>query len=296
MKFNFLFFFLSGITLAQINPEKEPFPPEDFVVYLSKNDSIQNVLYEIGRYEPKGYTFTTGHNGAWIKVPLNDEQKNNKNFFHTHAPIYLKITKGNTGKYYFLDDYYDIDMYSFSELKSENLIFITARYSMYIIDNKHNTLSSKIIPGDGQYEGEDAISPLYSALTLFDEENFLLGNVQGFGVFCIDITHPAKPKELKQYSIDFSNKGQYYAFFHRKKKNKFDIMIAQSDVETDKRTIRRLYKKLKTVRYVMKSIPVKTNSSGEPQIEIGKHNLHFISKEKHYQLDLEKGILLLSEE
>lgn len=289
--FPILFWLIPYWLSAQIPPEKNPFPTEEFIVYQSITDSIHKVHYQIGRHEPKEYTFDHGDDGDWIEIPLTDQNKNNKNFHHTYAPAYLKIINENIEKYYFLDDYYDIDMYSFSEIKSENLIFITARYSLYLIDKKNITVSKKIIPGKGQYEGEDAISPLYSALTLFDNEHFLLGNVQGFGVFCLDISNPAQPVELKQYSISQSNEGQFYAFFHQKNNDQFDLTLAQSDVKSDEKTVKRLYKKLKDIHYVLKNAPLEINSSGEPIIEISNETLQFSSSKVQYTLELKKGIL-----
>ena len=71
-------------------------------------------------------------------------------------------------------------MFSFPDLPSDNLQIIAGRYAFYIYDIDKQTLSNELIPGLNQYEGEDAISGLYSGLTLFDNEKFLLGNVQVF--------------------------------------------------------------------------------------------------------------------
>lgn len=275
---------------AQIPPEKNPFPTEEFVVYQTLKDSIQNVQYQIGRREPKEFTFDHGAEG-WTQVPLDEKSKNNQNFFHTYAPAYLKITTKNTENYYFLDDYYDIDMYAFTQLKSENLIFITARYSLYIIDKKNLSVSKKVIPGQGQYEGEDAISGLYSALTLFDNEKFLLGNVQGFSVFCLDVSNPDQPFELKQYSNSLFNEGQFYAFFHQKNNDQFDLILAQTDAKSDEKTVKRLYKKLKNIHYVLKNTTLEINSSGEPIVEISEEKLQFDSSKVQYTLELKNGTL-----
>lgn len=40
---------------------------------------------------------------------------------------------------------------------------------------------------------------LYNVLALFDNKLFLSGNVQGFCVFCFDLSNPKLPIELKQY-------------------------------------------------------------------------------------------------
>src|SRR5690606_26780130 len=99
--------------------------------------------------------------------------------------------------------------------------------------------------GVGQYQGEDAVSGLYSALTFFDHEKFILGNIQAFGIFCFNLRDYSQPIELKQYRISEENNGEYYAFFSPVDNGNFDIIVAQADLSSSSPNINRLYHKLK---------------------------------------------------
>lgn len=284
----FIVLFCSFVMYGQISPEKNvPFHKSEFVVYRSFTDSLHNTLYEIGRHEPKNHIYKRNNEGKWEKV----KQTIDENFHHVYAPVYLKIQHKETENYYFLDDYYDVDFYRFKKLNSEKLLFIKARYHFHIFDREKRTLSSKAIPGLDQYEGEDAISGLYDALTLFDNEQFLFGNVQSFGVFCFDISNPSQPEELKQYSIKDSNDGQFYAFFHRNNQNLFDVIIVQSDLESKNPNIRSFYKKLAPIKYVLKDVLLQTTSSDQPKIKILKNEILFFSDETIFRLNLREGTI-----
>ncbi|HLT87244.1 MAG TPA: hypothetical protein VKZ57_06610 [Sphingobacterium sp.] len=227
------FLLIAFVANGQIIPEeKNPFPTNEFVVYAEHADSVNHIYYQVGRHEPKNYTH------------------------HILAPLYLKVKRQKEESYYFLNSYYDPDMFSFPPLTSDNLTIIAGRYDFYLYDIHNHTLSDKQTPGLHQYEGEDAISGLYSALTLFDNEHFLLGNVQGFGIFCFDISDPANPSELVQYNIKKPNGEQFYAFFHQTDYNLFDIIIAQQDTSSESRNIKRHYRKLRNVRYAMQHIAI----------------------------------------
>lgn len=250
------------VSSGQIIPKKKSlFPGDEFVIYIEHTDTVNGIHYQVGRHEPKGYTFDK-KGDKWIHVPI--EQNKSDHFHHTHAPIYLKVKRQKEEVYYFLDSYYDVDMFRFPELPSDNLTIIAGRYSFYLYDIRKQTLSHKQIPGLEQYEGEDAISGLYSALTLFDNERFLLGNVQGFGVFCFDISNPAKPSELLQYRLEKPNGKQFYTFFPKTDKLLFDMIIAQQDASSESAKIERLYRKLGIVRYAIPPITKATNEAEQP--------------------------------
>lgn len=214
---------------AQISPDSTVFRAEKFMSYVQHTDSLNGIHYQVGTYNP------------------DDSHE-------VHLPIYLRIVTSDVEKWYFLDSRYDPDMFSFPELSSDKLVIIKGRYAFYVYDIQRQTLSRKLRPGLNQYEGEDAISGLYSALTLFDNERFLLGNVQGFGIFCYDISNPAKPIELMQYTIrNTEEELPFYAFFHKTADNLFDILISQPDT-VYKSVIPRLYNQLKTVHYMAQGI------------------------------------------
>lgn len=256
------FWLIAFAVMGQIIPEgKNSFSEDEFVLYVEQEDSVNGIRYQVGRHEPKGYTFDK-KGDEWIQVPI--EQNKRDHFHHTYAPIYLRVKRQKEEVYYFLDSYYDVDMFCFPELPSANLRIIAGRYAFYIYDIHKQTLSSKQIPGLDQYEGEDAISGLYSALTLFDNERFLLGNGQGFGVFCFDVSNPAKPSELLQYRLRKPDGEQFYAFSPKADTPLFDMIIAQQDTSSASAKIERLYRKLGTVRYAIPLITKATNEAERP--------------------------------
>lgn len=233
------------IARAQIAPVGHSFSEDEFAVYATQKDTISRISFEIGRHEPKDYAFATNTLGVWKPVKVENEEK--KKLHHTFAPIYLRVTLDGRKSYYFLEDYYDVDMYGFATIPSEHLTIITARYSFYIYDARTHTLSSKQIPGLHQYEGEDAISGLFNVLSLFDDENYLLGNVQGFGVFCFDISNPANPIELMQRRIDQTDKSPLFLFSNQKNGNPSKIIVAEVDERSEHPNIANFYRRIRRI-------------------------------------------------
>lgn len=218
------------VAQAQISPENSPsIRASKFMVYVEHTDSIGGIQYQVGTYNPD-------------------------NSPKAHLPVYLRIASQGIERYYDLDTAYDPDLFTFPELTSDNLVVIKGRYIFYLYDNRTQTLSEKLQPGRDQYEGEDAISGLYGALTLFDQEQFLLGNVQGFGVFCYDISSPANPIEHIQYRVKKAGDSQpIYAFFHKTAADLWDVIVARPDPSSEK-NIPGLFGRLKIVRYTAKGI------------------------------------------
>lgn len=223
---------LDFFAAAQILPEKEqPFNREKFMVYTEHIDSLRDTHYQIGTYNVKD-----------TEAP------------QPHLPVYLRVARQDTVSSYYLDTKYDPDMFSFAGLPSDRLAIIKGRSAFYVYDIERKMLSRKLHPGLDQYEGEDAISGLYSGLILFDNEKFILGNVQGFGVFCYDISNPSNPIELMQYTIKKTGGEQsFYAFFYKTADNLFDMLIAQPDRSSES-NIPQLFIQLKTVRYAAQDI------------------------------------------
>lgn len=243
---------------------ESPFPKTDFVVYASETNFTENTTYEIGRFEPENVAFTPDHLG---RLRYNMVQANNPNYFSQIASIFLKINKNNQSFYIELDETNDIDLHRFIISNSTQLIVIAGRYSFHVLNAETLSISPKIIPGQGQYQGEDAISPLFDAITFFDNDKFLLGNVQAFGVFCIDIADISSPKELIQHKIYSPENELVYTFFGRIKRNKFDIIVAQNDPNSESTSIRNLYSKLKNISYLAKKTRVPVNHRKQPKIE-----------------------------
>lgn len=292
--FLFIFGIISSQISAQIKPVKNlEFPESDFVSYVKYENKSQKILFEIGLFEPGNYNLIAAANSIKIYKSKSDERNfNHKTYEGKMASFYLKITQNSQSNYFFLDRYHDIDSFEFVDLKSDNFLILKDIYTFYIYDFQKEILSESCFPGKNQYEGEDAISGQFDALTLFDEEKFLLGNVQGFGVFCFDISDLTHPKELKQFAIQDSNEGQNYTFFHESKNGIFDIIVANSDLNSESKNINNLYQKLENVSYADKKIKISKDKNGHPEIQSWKYFLKFSFGKKHYLYDLETGILM----
>lgn len=214
------------------------------------------------------------------RLRYNIVQANNPNYFLQIASIFLKVNKYNQSFYYQLDETHDVDLRRFIISNSTKLIVIGGRYSLHILDTEKLLISPKIIPGQGQYQGEDAMSPLFDALTFFDNDKFLLGNVQAFGVFCIDISNIENPKDLIQHRIISPENELFFTFFNPTKHKKFDIILAQNEPNSESETIRNLFSELKNLSYLKKEIKVPTNRSKQPKIEkIRAQLLEFIQNQ-----------------
>lgn len=243
---------------AQILPDSTAFREDSFLCYVEHTDSLNRIHYQVGTYHP------------------NDSSE-------IHLPVYLRIVRQGVDKLYSLDTKYDPDMFSFAELSSDRFTVINGRYAFYVYDIQRDTLSRKLHPGLDQYEGEDAISGLYSGLTLFDKEQFLLGNVQGFGVFCYDISDPANPIELLQYAIKKTDEElPFYVFFYKTTDNLFDMLIAQPDTSS-KSLVPRLYNRLKTVRYATQRVALDMDISKFPVPQPAPAN-HYLPQDYFSQI------------
>src|SRR5690606_3771842 len=106
-----------------------------------------------------------------------------------------------------------------------------------------------------------------------------------------DISDPSRAEEVKQYSMIDSNDGEFYAFIHRNNQNLFDVIIVQSDLESKNPNIRSFYKKLATIKYVLKDTSLQTTSSDQPKIKILKNEILFFSDETIFRLNLREGTI-----
>lgn len=288
-KWTFIYFLLLSIgSYGQIEPTKNPFPENDFQVYQTFEKA--GLHFAIGRFEPEGYSITQTNSTKFTYEP--NGEKLNPIYKNKVAWIYLKVTNNHHADYFFLDEFYDVDLFQFKELNSKKLLFIKNRYTFYIFDLKEFKISEKQIPGKDQYEGEDAISGLFDALTLFDNEHFLLGNVQGFGVFCFDISNPLQPKELKQFTSETENKGQFYAFFYPKTNQLFDIVVAQSDAESYSRNINQMYQKMGIIKFAKRNISLNVNQYLQPVVQNKENELILSTKNNTFRLNLLDGTII----
>lgn len=239
--FTLLIWLIPSYATAQILPEEaQSLDSEKFMVYTEHVDSLNKIHYQVGTYNPKSDPSII------------------------HLPIYLRIVNRGVENYYSLHTKYDPDIFSFPKLPSDRLTVIKGRYEFYIYDLQQKTLSRKLHPGLGQYEGEDAISGLFSGLTLFDNERFIFGHVQGFGIFCYDISHPANPVELIQHTFKKANNDEpVYAFIHKNSDELFAMITAQPD-RSSQGNINRLYNRLKNIGFYLQDIVLDLNHAQYP--------------------------------
>ena len=139
-KWTFIYFLLLSIgSYSQIEPTKNPFPENDFEVYQTYEK--EGLHFAIGRFEPKGYSILQTNSTQFIYEP-NDENSN-PIYKNKVAWIYLKVASNQNVDYFFLDEFYDVDLFQFEELTSENLLLIKNRYSFYLFDLKEFKISEK---------------------------------------------------------------------------------------------------------------------------------------------------------
>jgi len=271
-----------GQTVHQDNIQ---FPSGEFTVYHSFTDTLKEILYQIGRYEPRTSRFQQLANGEWREVPV----EGGENLVHVHAPIYLKIKINNTVQFYFLDDYSDPDLYRVKKLNDSSLILVSSRYGFYVFDSVRNILSKKVIPGAGKYEGEDATSGLYAGVEVFDNDRFLLGNVKGYGVFCFDIKDLGRPIALQRHGKSEFGAGAFYIFFVAKAHELYDVILAQTDREALHPGILGFSIKLRQIRYIARDIKIEQNlSAGESVWQQGCW-IYFRSDKGLHSIDLRSG-------
>lgn len=245
---------------------------KSFIAEVSHADSLTNSHYIIGRYKSKDYTPVKNHLGQWVLMKSTSGEE--KNDLHALAPVFLKVQRAGTStNYYPLDD--DVDFYHFVDMPSTRWIVIGGRYSFYIYDTGTATLSHRLTPARHQYEGEDAISMTLSGFAFFDNDQFLFGHVQAYGIFCYAMSDPAQPKELRRVALSAGNKGMYYynqgeyhLFLNPKENNLWDALLARSDINSVSKNIDRLYTRFEELRYVLKDISILSDDQGKLMVNI----------------------------
>lgn len=265
---------------------------KDFVAYVHKQDTIHHIRYELGRFEPIGFEIKNTFDDVHVYTSNTDQNSDAQSVYENNiAPGYLKVVnKNSTIHFYPLEDYYDMDLFQFTSLDTDRFLVFKNRYTFYIFDKKDNTVSKKQTPLRQQYEGEDAISGIMAAFTFFDNEKFLLGNAQSFGIFCYDIQHPTEPIELYQYSLpEKRNEGQFYAFLVPSSTENWNIIIAQSDIAAPTNNIHFLYNRLKNIQYAAMDIPLVTDENNNPKHTVEGESIVFYSHDKRHIIDLISG-------
>lgn len=194
---------------------------------------------------------------------------------HAYAQTFPIDPRETIAKHFPLGNYDNIDLYHVVDIPSARWAVIAERYSFHVYDTKTAALSDRLIPAKHQYESEDAITGVLSGFSFFDDERFLFGHVQAYGIFCYVLSDTAPPKELHRFALSdnnqgmhYDNQGEYHLFLHPKKNGRWDILIARSDVDSVAKNINRLYARFKEIRYALEDVPILSDQQGEPLADI----------------------------
>lgn len=282
--------FTASLLLGQtkeIRPN-ETYNDEDFRVSDSLTHPTKKTRYELGVYFPSGYLRQNRSREDDVKIYVPIDSTIKSTYDYQIASGFLRISENNRRKMIPLDIYDDLDVLKFVSLSDRLLVFKT-RYHFFLYDLKKGQATKRNTPGAYVYEGEDAISPLISALTLFDGDKFLLGCVQAYGVFCYDLSDPTRPEELRQYGTSNDNQGQYYLFLYPKETGLWDIILANSNIESSLLT--RVYQNFENIRYALRNVKIKLNEENQPDVTICESGIARINlkNDSFVQLNLYTG-------
>lgn len=226
--------------------------PDVFRVYATADGAgdQQGVRYELGRSEPANYTIhCAGDTCYYLRRDMAENGWQGEGQFLPHAPIVLRMRKDSVIQDIRLPYFQDIDMVKlYNKLPSPYLV-IVQRYAFSLFDVKDRVLSPTMVPGRKIDYREDAISGIMDGFLCFDDGRYLLGNAQGYGLFCFDVSEMQRPIELRRYSSQAENNGQPYFFLGRRKNGRWDGLLARSDMDSEIKGINNLYKKTENVRY-----------------------------------------------
>jgi hypothetical protein len=217
---------------------------ENFEVFQSYQDEINRIGYEIGQYKFEQCKSIALANPKYIYHCKNSEFPHGQ-----YASFYFRVISTEEVLNFFLDEYYDHETYEIQSKFEENqkILVVNNRYHFYVYDSSNRRLSNPIIPGIGQYEREDAISGLLDAFTFTSDRNFLLGYVQGFGIFCYNITNSAQPIELKQFKLKSEINKEFFYFFQPIGNYYFLLISTQTDENFKSKNIENFYSQLKNL-------------------------------------------------
>jgi len=154
------------------------------------------------------------------------------------------------------DTYPDLEMSHtrLIQLHNRPFFFIIDRYRVYLIDLEQEKISARIEPGQGVEYGDDSMSGTVDGFQFFDQDQYLIGNAVSYGLFCFNISDLDHPKELKRYSSDFSDQGQYYFFLEQQPNGRWNGLVAQSDTLKKSSYISSFYTETKKAKYLFQDV------------------------------------------
>lgn len=250
--------------------QTEIYRDADFLASDSLAHPVKKARYELGAYFPSGYLWQKRSPEEEVKIYVPMDSTIENTYDGQIASGFLSISKDDGANRIPLDIYDDLDLLKFTN-SSDRLLVFKSRYHFFVYDLEKKEVTKRNTPGKQVYEGEDAISPLISALTLFDEDRFLLGNVQAYGIFCYDLSDPTKPKELTQHSTSHRNDGQYYLFLYPKEIGSWDIILANSSVESP--ALSRVYQRFESIRYALRDADIRINGKNQPDVTVSESGI-----------------------
>src|SRR5690554_1295335 len=264
-------FFMLQIVVMQA---QMMFSELDFEAVDILNHKPTQTHFEIGYFLPKGYTMESHKvDNQSIYHIADSTLVTSLEYNNQVVEGYLKVSKkGQAAEFISLQLYDDLDLLGFVPCTSENLIIYKNRYRFGIYDIRSQSVSAPQLPGENKYEGEDAISSILGGFNFFDQDQYLFGHVQAYGIFCYDLSQPSHPKELLRYAISnnneglcFDNQGEYHVFLHPKGNGTWNILLGQSDT-TSKQSVLKLYSKFNTLSYGAQNLVIRLKDSGESDV------------------------------
>ena len=272
-----VFYFLQtlGIFAQGISDiESRYYNEQDFRSFDTLHHEATSTQFELGFFSPKGYDVVYDSKSSRSYYQRVDTTATDL-YLNETAVAYLKSTKENSLPAFIpLQLVEDFDLLKFIPIKSEKIILYKNRYAFGIYDVNTQKTGSSQQPGAYKYEGEDAMSSLLSGFSFFDNEKFLFGHVQAYGIFCYDISNPINPIELRRYALSersegiyYDNQGEHHVFLQPKENDRWDVLLASSDT-TSSPSIPKLYSRLKEMRYVKKDVLIKLDHASEPKVAI----------------------------
>lgn len=223
---------------------------------ISHTTTISGKTIQLGRSIATGWQ-VVGTQATCYYYPANEDNTLYEPSDYPRAPITLRIIN-ETGHVqdFSLDSYEDIDLYSIQKDNIGSSLIIQGRYAISMFDIVRQQLSPAIIPGHDIDYREDAISGSLAGLTFINNTPIVVGNAQGYGLFCLDFTNIGNPVELTRYNYGTENTGQPYLFVKENSEGLWSVILAKSNLKSASRNLRNQYAEIEEATFLFRDIPL----------------------------------------
>lgn len=279
--------FITLFSLSAVHAQKT-YLAKDFFTLKEYTDPNDSTKYEIGRFEPATFNIVKDeYSDLRTYQATNATHDFEKKIYDgKNATAFLKKKRSISPPVFPLNVYSNLNDLQFSDLKSEKLLVLSDRYAFYVYNKMEDRISPRITPSLGSKKWEDGISGTISALTLFSNDEFILGSAQNNGAFAYYIADVSSPNPLLSYNNN--KKNTYIVFLNHRKDGLYDVITALIDSNSESKNVKGQYHKFKDIQFAAKGQTIQLKNDGSPLVSLNGNRL-ILNNNSKTAIDLKTG-------